>query len=350
VRIATNGTGIVPQGEIHPDLVARLAKEASKVASHVLNICIRALDYCPPVDLTYGDYLRALITADKELVANDDYHYRISFINAFRKRGIFPEGLPNLSVDTLCYNAQDNRADKEQIKANHNIAAFLIEFKEKLAYAPDRETTFNLTRDYIVGNFRKGIKGLYASIFGSDGIAENAVQFENLTGLVFSAQYKDLGISTSRTFKKGPSVEIHSLRIHNRTGPDGNLLNQIIMTLMQRCKVAVKEDKDGNRIYSKFRYGNKADEAGEHLILRGGCTLIFDMDDLSLLHAIRKPVFNMKNLPNTETRTLSLNTKRLDMQYRCRYGDLVDKIGFAATSEDQFEPFAAIHHQTSPIL
>ena len=43
-----------------------LSAEAERTASHMLRICIRALDYCPPVDVTVGDYLRALITADTE--------------------------------------------------------------------------------------------------------------------------------------------------------------------------------------------------------------------------------------------------------------------------------------------
>ena len=49
------------------DLVKILAQEASDVASHFLDICIRAIDYCPPVDMDMGEYLRALITADTEL-------------------------------------------------------------------------------------------------------------------------------------------------------------------------------------------------------------------------------------------------------------------------------------------
>jgi hypothetical protein len=40
----------------------RLANEAAKAARHVLNMCIRALDYCPPVDITFGEYLRGIIT------------------------------------------------------------------------------------------------------------------------------------------------------------------------------------------------------------------------------------------------------------------------------------------------
>jgi hypothetical protein len=63
-RIASGGSGILAEGELHSDLVNRLALEAEKVARHVLTICIRALDYCPPVDIDFGDYLRALITAD----------------------------------------------------------------------------------------------------------------------------------------------------------------------------------------------------------------------------------------------------------------------------------------------
>ena len=55
-RIATNGTGILPDGAISPDLAGRLAKEICEIAQHLLNIAIRALDYCPPVDITFGDF------------------------------------------------------------------------------------------------------------------------------------------------------------------------------------------------------------------------------------------------------------------------------------------------------
>jgi len=101
LRIATSGSGVLPEGELHPDLVNRLASEAATTAQHVLNMCLRALDYCPPVDINFGDYLRAVITADIDLVPDDDLGYRIAFIEAFRRRGIYPRDVRALSVESL---------------------------------------------------------------------------------------------------------------------------------------------------------------------------------------------------------------------------------------------------------
>src|SRR2546423_9776986 len=64
-------------------------------------MCIRTLNYCPPVDITFGESLRAVITADSDLVPDDDRGYRVAFIEAFRRRGIFPPDVRTLSVDSL---------------------------------------------------------------------------------------------------------------------------------------------------------------------------------------------------------------------------------------------------------
>jgi hypothetical protein len=101
LRLASGGTGVLQQGELHPDLVQRLAREAAKGAGHVLTMCIRALDYCPPVDLTFGEYLRAIITADMDLMPEDEHNYRVAFIEAFRRRGIYPRDVRTLSEDSL---------------------------------------------------------------------------------------------------------------------------------------------------------------------------------------------------------------------------------------------------------
>ena len=100
-RIATGGTGVLPKGDIHPDLARRFAEEAVRLSQRVLNMCIRAIDYLPPVDVTFGDYLRALVTADADFFPDDPKRYRLAFIEAFRDRGIYPLDVRALAEDAL---------------------------------------------------------------------------------------------------------------------------------------------------------------------------------------------------------------------------------------------------------
>jgi hypothetical protein len=108
VRIATGGTGRLPEGDMHPDLVNRIAAEASKTAKNVLNMCIRAFEYLPPVDVTFGDYLRALVTADYETVSADDRGLRASIIEAFRLRGVRLFGVPSLGEESVRWPLRDD--------------------------------------------------------------------------------------------------------------------------------------------------------------------------------------------------------------------------------------------------
>ena len=114
LRIASEGTGVLPAGQLHPDLVNRLAEEAAHSAQHVLEMCIRALDYCPPVDITFGDYLRAVVTADFELDPVDEEHRRVAFAEAFRRYGIVPDNVRTLSVDGLLWRPAADAPDEDE--------------------------------------------------------------------------------------------------------------------------------------------------------------------------------------------------------------------------------------------
>jgi hypothetical protein len=103
VRLATRGSGRLPPGEMPLDLQAALAEKASKLAGQFLTMCIRAVDYCPPVDITFGEYLRAVITADKDLVRDDTWAYREAWIDAFRRYHIFPNLVSDLSEESLLW-------------------------------------------------------------------------------------------------------------------------------------------------------------------------------------------------------------------------------------------------------
>ncbi|RVJ72549.1 hypothetical protein CN168_26755 [Sinorhizobium medicae] len=108
LRIATGGSGQLPLGRLHPDLVNRLATEAAQLSDRFLRMCFRAFDYMPPVDVTFGDFLRALVTSDFELNPEDTDEVRFGIIEGFRERGIFPVGVTSLAEEALLWPSQVN--------------------------------------------------------------------------------------------------------------------------------------------------------------------------------------------------------------------------------------------------
>ena len=65
---------------------------------------MRAIDYCPAVDITFGDYLRALITADRDNHPSDPLGVRDALMQAFRLRGMLPEDAQYFAEESLCWS------------------------------------------------------------------------------------------------------------------------------------------------------------------------------------------------------------------------------------------------------
>jgi hypothetical protein len=69
----------------------RAAEEGAELAEHLLNACIRAIDYCPPTDIEFGDFASALLTVDAELnPADRKYDLRTQLLSTFAGYGIEP--------------------------------------------------------------------------------------------------------------------------------------------------------------------------------------------------------------------------------------------------------------------
>lgn len=272
LRIASSGTGILPEGELHPDLVNRFAEEAARAAQHVLNVCIRALDYCPPVDINFGDYLRAIITADTDLVPNDDKGYRIAFIEAFRGRGIYPRDIRVLSPESLRWPEVDRSQDFFS-----PLADYLRGTIGDLKYAKDREDIHHRSRA-ISKDLHDWIR-----IEGHSALKE----FSNVAGITFENDLEGLRKSR-RKDDSIPAFEIHSLRPSHRVGPDGKTLNQLIISFVQ-----TRDIRPNNHLQPDDEH-NSGDE--EPLKFRGGSTLILDLDSMQLKYAITKSISDEKRL------------------------------------------------------
>lgn len=246
LRLYTGGTGVLPAGAVHPDLVDRLSEEATKAAGHVLAICVRALDYCPPVDLTFGEYLRALITADYDLVRDDDRNYRLAFIEAFRRRGIYPRDVRALSVEDLLWRGarNDERTPSRELL---DIIAKLRKHAHENLYEERRKVIFEKARA-----MRRRLHEWLEALFRNSAAGKQDAEF--------------LGIDA------GEKYEVHSVRLANRVGPDGDLLLQVIIEVLQARKAPV----------------DPGDPAAGNMKFEGGCTIVADLKEPKIAYCIRK--------------------------------------------------------------
>jgi hypothetical protein len=70
---------------------ARVVEEGATIADQLLTMSIRAIDYCPPTDIQFRDFLSALLTADHELRPDDaKFKFRETLRTSFSGYGINP--------------------------------------------------------------------------------------------------------------------------------------------------------------------------------------------------------------------------------------------------------------------
>jgi len=73
----------------------RVVEEGANIAEYLLTMSIRALDYSPPVDLQFCDFLSALLTADREMRPDDSrYNFRRTLLKSFESYGLPPASNP----------------------------------------------------------------------------------------------------------------------------------------------------------------------------------------------------------------------------------------------------------------
>ena len=306
-RIATGGTGLLPEGALHPDLVARMAEEASKSAKHMLNICIRALDYVPPVDISFGVYLRAMITADHDLIPEDARRYRAAIVSAFRDWGIYPSDVRSLSVDNLLWS-------EPSIGAHPDLREFLRTI-------PLDDWDLNSDRRRAYERMKRNALLFHHWLTNSRTVT--IAEVESL-GLSFDVRSETWGIR--RDSKGRPAFEVHSFRPCRRIGPDHQQRTEFVVEIVQKRMGFFDEqaqlDVDEGKVPVESR---KADFS-----FRGGCTLLIDPREGRIRYCIQKPI---------------CDKDRLDLERKFRLGEAGDGVGGIYIDGDgrPRNPFAFLH-------
>ncbi|MDT3677356.1 MAG: hypothetical protein ROZ64_00785 [Burkholderiaceae bacterium] len=280
LRLATDGSGVLSPGELAHDLQQVLAEAASKLAGQFLAICIRAIDYCPPVGLTFGDYLRALVTADYDLVPDDPWDYRGALVDAFRRRRIYPEFVPSLSEDALLWHPP--RIDLPPVSAlGFDERRFRCD-PASVADVRERRRQAEALGRFVTQAAHLGEFGLVAS--GDPRLAGDRVD--------------------------PPCVE--SIRTARRIGPDGQIAFDLVTEVTQLRHVRAGPD-------------------GPAFSYHGGCTILLG-PDARVRYVVLKSVAGRGRLERRRRYLESRGAQRywsaVDGEYR-RHGDYFRRLHYA---------------------
>lgn len=219
--------GVAP-GELGPrhaegPLVRALAELASEVAGQFLNVCIRAIDYCPPVDMELSEYLRALVTADAEMVLDDKWGYREALMRSFRRRRLFPKHVEFMTEDAVRWGSPPTSLVIPE------LAFGRLKFDGDPARAADAK------------ELRRQAEALGAFV----SVPRNAEAFQ----LVAPGTVPPKGI----TYVSPPRVE--SIRCARRVSPDGSVMFDLMAEVLQT---------------------GTAERSGTLFDFTGGCTIVID--------------------------------------------------------------------------
>lgn len=250
IRIATGGSGRLPEGDLPHDLQTALAEKASKLANQFLTMCIRAVDYCPPVDVTFGEYLRAVITADKDLVPDDPWAYREAWVDAFRRYRIYPNSVPDLSEDALLWGGPDQHGFTVHKITGLTFADLQFDGDPGQPASGDELKRQARVLGHFVTQSKEYLHGFGLAVKGEDSLNGDDVEL--------------------------PVVQ--SVRSSRRIGPNGQVVFDLVAEVTQRRLARIKV-KDTDVVCSFY----------------GGSTIIIDPRG-EIRYAIRKGVMNDQRL------------------------------------------------------
>lgn len=290
-RIASEGTGVLRDGDLPTDLASRLAEEAARCAQYVLQMCIRAIDYCPPVGITFGDYLRAIVTADYDLNVDDFAGYRLAFVESFRQWGIHPEGMRSMSVESLLWPDRQAAEEATGAKADpDDLRSLFVEeqqaFPEEMAGKRRSSSISQRLQSWTLESDRyKTWIGVEddAAVLWSWLMRGKGRKLLPAFGLIVDEDNPPRTVFRSQASENRVAVEVHSVRRALRRSPRGETVADLVVEITQRRRgyfdpdTQRKRDTDGvsdQTDRGDFRY-------------RAGCTILMDPTTMEVRRVIR---------------------------------------------------------------
>jgi hypothetical protein len=294
-RIASEGTGVLRAGDIHPDLANRLADEAARSAQYILQMCIRAIDYCPPVGLTFGDYLRGIVTADSELNPDDSHGYRLAFVESFRQWGIGAEGMRSVSAESFLWPTGEMVAEEAGVRLDrHSIESLFkedqrVDLPEQRAAmrslgADDHDKEVRLKPWDLQGDRHQTWRDAEANAAVLWGWLMKEPDRARAFGIVLDEDNPPPTVFRSRR-SGNVAVEVHSVRRAVRRGPRGETVSDLVVEITQRRRGYFEPEVQVAK--DKLKASEFDDEDRGDFKYRAGCTLLIDAKTMEVRRVIK---------------------------------------------------------------
>ncbi|NYJ06610.1 hypothetical protein GGQ55_002888 [Geodermatophilus daqingensis] len=249
--LVTMWAGRLEPLRIDPDGVDadRVGEEGVKSAEHLLGMLLRALDYLPPVDLTFPDVLDAVLTADRRLAPDDAHGYRTALEQTFARFGITPP--PHRIVDSDGVAAPTEEAAADARPAGTEAA---------VAPDPDAGTETRLRYEHLnLAALRTSPDEVFSFVWNNAALLSIDVRYPTRVERVLSS---------------------------TRVGPDGLVVTEILADYTQVLRTTAGALPPGIAAPA----GAAADEQVE---LWGGGVLVFDQFGRYRLHQ-RQPLLDIE--------------------------------------------------------
>jgi hypothetical protein len=392
-RIATGGTGVLNEGDIHPDLAARLAGEAARCAQYILQMCIRAIDYCPPVGITFGTYLRALVTSDREFNPTDDQGYRLAMVESFRQWGIHAEGNQGVSAESLMWPTGEVLADRRTgpgADVHRDAVKELLTGKyasgggrdviqeEERASAPSKSATpwksavsrsfFQLFREATQQVLTKEVHVAYKGTLTLKPWDLESDRYDTwkdmdrngfmiwtwlvkgagrvlatMLGIELDPALRKPTVFLSKSSSNSPATEVHSVRRAVRRTQRGSTVTDLVVEITQRRRgyldAAVQQEQDS---------GIATTEEPHDFLYRAGCTLIIDLKGMEIRRVIRTPgtINDDKQLEKLRRFLSGESGQDASNAFDSPFAALTASMTVGSAGRDRAfrEPFALLHH------
>jgi hypothetical protein len=275
----------------HPDEETKKTKTwwrtpVWKATNHFTRLALRALDFCPSVDIQFIDYIRAILHADKLAYPVDKKDYRRIVREVFHRRGFCSkskedhEGLCDLDPQKPPYNVELQRYDIERLSRSRTAAYHFLDLnRTELCIPPDQDISvvdlYATHKEAEAG--RKLPREIVLEYMWCEDVPLQGSQFGGLDGetlqLLCGGTLVFDGRGNVLYFVHKPGIEFHRYRKEGEKRRD-QLVNYVV-NLVKKGQIGLADQAECPEVWTPAVVGRRVDgvlqlEATPHLRHYGG--------------------------------------------------------------------------------